>query len=132
MIRMHKRTWKYLYDNLHSHRLKGQVQISHQRTEDCKVYGHNIKIDNSLRPTSKPGSHLIPGELDSPKEPFVTYEESDREWLEYFNIGTKATHLTEGDMEIDEQKVSVIEKKKPRRNFHYDPTDPTFKKQLGK
>jgi hypothetical protein len=61
MIRMHKRTWKYLYDNLHSHRLKGQVQISHQRTEDCKVYGHNIKIDNNLRPTSKPGSHLIPG-----------------------------------------------------------------------
>jgi hypothetical protein len=87
---MHRSTWEYLKEQVNS----GKRPVDKMKYNgDWAFMGYNVVLENSLQPTINEGTKYI-----FPKEPFVTYEQSDAEWCEYFGIGRKGRGLIFGEV----------------------------------
>lgn len=75
---MHQSTWDYLNTNYDKYNIK--VHISQVA---IKLHGHELIIDNFLctETIDEPKGYMFP------REKFVTYDPSDREWCEPLGIG---------------------------------------------
>jgi hypothetical protein len=75
---MHQSTWDYLNTNYDKYNTK--VHISQ---EGIKLHGYELIIDNFLctETINEPDGYMFP------KEKFIIYEPSDREWCEPLGIG---------------------------------------------
>jgi hypothetical protein len=76
---MHRSTWEYLVDQINN----GKKPVEKMKYNgEWSFAGYDVRFEHWLKPTINEGKGYI-----FPKEPFVTYEQKDAGWCEYFGIG---------------------------------------------
>jgi hypothetical protein len=119
---MHQSTWNYINANYDKYNIN--VHIS---GHGIQLYGYEVVIDNNTctETINEPDGYMFP------KEKFVTYEPSDREWCEPLGIGRMGRGFRPGSifrMNDDSGFLDSFFLSNKKRSTIFNPFEERFKK----
>jgi hypothetical protein len=99
-IFMHQSTLRYLLSKMEKYDV-----CTYMKGNKVSLYGYEIVIDNFLcsETINEPDGYIFP------KERFVTYEPSDREWCEPLGIGRMGRSFKLGDIFIVDTSTGYMD-----------------------